>query len=181
MIFCFNINSVIEMDVFFYFATSRLVSCRLKLKSSTFMLFQRMVGFLADGIETNPENIEAVATWPVPEGICDFRSFIGLRSYYRRLVGFAEVAAPLHALTGKYARFEWYEECQFAFEKLKKALTTPPSSPFQRLIDVIMSGLNLEVCLVYLDDIIAYAADLGTNFNRMRAVFERLQAAGLKK
>ena len=36
------------------------------------------------------------------------------------------MAAPLHALTGKYARFEWTKDCQFAFEKLKEALTTSP-------------------------------------------------------
>ena len=36
------------------------------------------------------------------------------------------MAAPLHALTGKYARCEWTEECQFAFEKLKEALTPSP-------------------------------------------------------
>ena len=34
------------------------------------------------------------------------------------------MAAPLHALTSKYAPFEWSEECQLAFEKLKEALTT---------------------------------------------------------
>ena len=34
------------------------------------------------------------------------------------------MAAPLHALTGKYAWCEWSEECQLAFEKLKESLTT---------------------------------------------------------
>ena len=92
----------------------------------------RRVGFLGhivseDGIETDPEKIEAVATWPIPECVRDVQSFIGICSYYRRFVrGFAEVAAPLHALAGKYAPFEWSEECQLAFEKLKEALTTSP-------------------------------------------------------
>ena len=56
----------------------------------------------------------------------DLRSFIGLCSYYHRFVrGFAEVASPLHALTG--ARFEkCSEECQVAFEKWKEAPTTSP-------------------------------------------------------
>ena len=102
------------------------------MKPSKYRLFQRRVGFLEhivseDGIETDPEKIEAVATWPVPECVRDFRSFIGLCSYYRGFVrGFAEVTAPRHALTGKYARFEWSKECHFAFEKFKEALTTSP-------------------------------------------------------
>ena len=66
------------------------------------------VGFLEhivseDGIETDPEKIEAATTWPVPECVRDLRSFIGLYSYYHHIDrGFAEVAAPLRALTGKY-------------------------------------------------------------------------------
>ena len=80
-----------------------------------------------DAIETDTEKVEAVAAWPAPECVRDLRSLIGLRSYYRRFVkGFAEIAAPLHALTGKYAQFEWSEECQTAFEKLNGALTTSP-------------------------------------------------------
>ena len=68
------------------------------------------------GIETDPEKIEAVATCLVSECVRDLRSYIGLCSYYRRFVkGFAEVAARLHDLTGKYALFEWSEECQVAF------------------------------------------------------------------
>ena len=66
-----------------------------------------------------------MASWPVPEYVREHRSFIGLCSFYRRFVkGFAVVAAPLHALTGKYAQSEWSEKCQLAFEKLKEALTT---------------------------------------------------------
>ena len=58
-------------------------------------------------------------------------------------------------------------------------LTGAPAT-FQRFMDVVMSGLNLEVCLVYLNDIIVYSADVDTHLDRLRAVFERLQAAGLK-
>ena len=41
-------------------------------------------------------------------------------------MGFAEIAASLHALTGNYVRFELSEERQTAFEKRKEALTTLP-------------------------------------------------------
>jgi len=39
---------------------------------------------------------------------------------------FAEVAAPLHALTGKNKKFEWTTQCEGAFSKLKQALRTSP-------------------------------------------------------
>ena len=42
------------------------------------------------------------------------------------MIGFAEVAASLHALTGKYARFEWSEEHQHAFKMLNEALMMSP-------------------------------------------------------
>ena len=63
------------------------------------------------------------------------------------------------------------------FRVMPFGLTGAPAT-FRRLMDVVISGLNLEVCLVYLDNIIVYSAD--TRLNRLRAVFERLQAAGLK-
>ena len=59
------------------------------------------------------------------------------------------------------------------------SLADPPAI-FQRLMNVVMSGLNLEVCLLYLDDIIVYSVDVDTNLDRLRAVFERRQAAGVK-
>ena len=39
---------------------------------------------------------------------------------------FTEVVAPLHALTAKYVRFQWNDECQVTFETLKAALTSSP-------------------------------------------------------
>ena len=68
-----------------------------------------------------------VTEWPVPENVTEVRSFLGLCSYYRRFVAaFATIAAPLHALTSKARRFEWNQECQDAFEDLKKRLTSAP-------------------------------------------------------
>ncbi|KAJ8011709.1 hypothetical protein DPEC_G00061060 [Dallia pectoralis] len=59
--------------------------------------------------------------------VSEVRGFIGLASYYRRFVkDFASVAKPLHELTKKYARFNWTDECQEAFEQLKSRLTSAP-------------------------------------------------------
>jgi len=51
---------------------------------------------------------------------------------------------------------------------------------FQRLMDIVMSGLNLEVCLVYLDDIVVYARTPEEHLERLRIVLDRLGRAGLK-
>ena len=53
-------------------------------------------------------------------------------------------------------------EGSFRFRVMPFWLTGAPAT-FQRLMDAVMSGLNLEVCLVYLDDIIVYSADVGTH------------------
>lgn len=39
---------------------------------------------------------------------------------------FATLAKPLHELTKKYARFNWTDECQEAFQALKSRLTSAP-------------------------------------------------------
>ena len=51
---------------------------------------------------------------------------------------------------------------------------------FQRLMDIVMTGLNLNVCLVYLDDIIVYSSTLEQHLERLVTVMERLRTAGLK-
>ena len=51
---------------------------------------------------------------------------------------------------------------------------------FQRLMDVVMSGLHLEVCFVYLDDIIVFSETVEEHLERLIRVLGRLKAAGLK-
>ena len=57
-------------------------------------------------------------------------------------------------------------------------LTGAPAT-FQRLMDMIMAGLNLEICLVYLDDIIVFESGVHEHLKRLRAIFERLRGARL--
>ena len=52
---------------------------------------------------------------------------------------------------------------------------------FQRLMDVVMSGLHLDVCLVYLDDIIIFSRTVEEHLERrLVRVLGRLRSAGLK-
>ena len=80
-----------------------------------------------EGIATDPAKVESVVTWPVPSCLRDVRAFVGRCSYYRRFVkDYAEIAAPLHTLTGKGVVFKWTSACQAAFYSLKVAMVSTP-------------------------------------------------------
>lgn len=111
---------------------ARLTAVNLKLKPSKCHLLQSSVLFLGhivnrEGVATDPSKVAAVKNWPSPTKVKEVRSFLGLCSYYRRFVmGFANIARPLHDLTKKTEKFVWTEACESAFEQLKSALTTTP-------------------------------------------------------
>jgi transposase InsO family protein len=114
------------------------------------------------------EKIETVQKWPTPRNLHDVRSFLGLCSYYRRFIsGFADIAAPLHALAGKGVHFVWQSTHQKAFDELKRSLTTAPvlampdnESPY--LLDTDASDTGLGAILSQVQNgeerVIAYAS-----------------------
>jgi len=53
-------------------------------------------------------------------------------------------------------------------------------STFQKVMDLALNGLNFNMCLVYLDDIIEYSADVNEHIDRLEKLFDRLRSATLK-
>jgi hypothetical protein len=77
------------------------------------------------GIEASPDKIKAIQEYPVPKTVKEVQGFLGLASYYRKLVqGFAQIAKPLTQLTRKDKKFDWNPQCQNAFDELKHILST---------------------------------------------------------
>ena len=70
-------------------------------------------------------------------------------------------------------------EGQFKFKTMPFGLCNAGAT-FQRLMDMVMSGLAFEVCLVYLDDVIVFSTTIDEHFRRLSAVLTRLRDAGLK-
>ena len=58
-------------------------------------------------------------------------------------------------------------------------LTNAPSS-FQRLMELTLQDINLEFCLVYLDDVLVFSNTVEEHLQRLEAIFERLLKANLK-
>jgi hypothetical protein len=60
-----------------------------------------------DGVSASTE-VKAIKQYPNPKSARDVRSFLGLASFYRRLVpNFAEVSKPLTQVTRKNQLFIW--------------------------------------------------------------------------
>ena len=50
---------------------------------------------------------------------------------------------------------------------------------FQRLMDVVMPGLHLEMCLVYLDDIVLFSRTVEKHLERLVRILGRPESDGL--
>ena len=112
----------------------------------------------AGRIHVSPSKVQAVLNWPAQIDVHEVRSFIWLCSYYRRFVkDFGEIAAPITALTRKDAKFECTEDCQVAFDKLKRSLTSAPvltmphdDDPF--ILDTDASAFSIGAVLSQVQD-----------------------------
>ena len=67
----------------------------------------------------------------------------------------------------------------FRFPRMPFGLTNAPAT-FQRLMDTVLMGLNFDICLAYLDDIILYSKDISSHLDRLKQLFQRLREANLK-
>ena len=67
----------------------------------------------------------------------------------------------------------------FQFTVMPFGLCNAPST-FERLMEMALKGLHWDTCLVYLDDLIIHATCFDDELSRLRNVFDRLRAAGLK-
>lgn len=78
-------------------------------------------------IKPDPGKIDAITNFPIPRTVRQIRSFLGMCGWYNRYIsGFASIAAPMTDLLTKHNKFEWTEEAQASFERLKECLTTAP-------------------------------------------------------
>ena len=104
-------------------------------KCEFFQERMEFLGFLvgAEGISMDPQRVQAIQEWPVPQCLKDVQSFLGFSNFYRRFIaGYSRLVAPLTSLArgavkGKQVgEFYWTYEAQQAFESLKLAFQVAP-------------------------------------------------------
>ena len=90
----------------------------------------------------------AVASYPIPSDRKQLMRCLGMTGYYRKFCqNFSCVAAPLTDLLKKDKKYEWDDNCEKAFMKIKTLFLTPPvlimpyyQKPFKLQVDASYYG-----------------------------------------
>lgn len=67
----------------------------------------------------------------------------------------------------------------YEFLRMPFGLSSAPST-FQRMMEVVLSGLSFEMCLCYLDDVIIYSTSFDQHCERLRTVLSRFRQHNLR-
>ncbi|KAH9680148.1 hypothetical protein KPL71_026438 [Citrus sinensis] len=120
------------------------------------------------GIEVDKSKIDLIRSLPPPTSVREVRSFLGHAGFYRRFIkDFSKITLPLCNLLQKDATFDFNEECQRAFKKLKEVLTSAPviqppnwDLPFEIMCNAsdYTVGAVLGQCVGKLPHVIYYAS-----------------------
>lgn len=116
--------------------------------------------------------------YPIPN-ITDILDKLGKCQYYTTLdlaSGFYQ--CEMHPDDIPKTAFN-VEHGHFEFLRMPMGLKNSPST-FQRVMDNVLRGLQNEICLVYLDDVIIFSTSLQEHMNNLEKVFKRLQESNFK-
>ncbi len=71
--------------------------------------------------------VQGVDGWERPKNLKELRGWMGFINFYRRFIeGFSKIARVLNELTKKGVQWEWTEEREEAFQKLKRLICAEP-------------------------------------------------------
>ena len=106
-----------------------------------------MLGHIVNerGIEVDPDKIKAIKEMLVSKTEKDVRGFTGKLQYISRFIAkLTMICDPVFKLLRKNQPVEWNEECQKAFDKIKKYLTSLPVLKSPRQGKTLILYLALE-------------------------------------
>jgi hypothetical protein len=67
----------------------------------------------------------------------------------------------------------------YEFTRMPFGLCNSPAT-YQRLMYECFDGLHLNICLIYLDDVIVFSKDYAEHLERLEQVFQRVRECGMK-
>lgn len=167
----------------------RLNSHGLTVNPSKVKLCHTEISFLGniisrDKVTIDPSRTEAIRKFNVPKNVKELSSFIGMVSYFSKYIkNYAELAAPLNELRKKRCKFEWTDECNSNFYKLKDSIINPPvlaiadfKKPFILMTDAseVALGSTLLQKNEFGDNLpVAYYSKKFTDSERCLGIYEK--------
>ena len=120
--------------------------CEFNKKSITFFGFV----FSRQGISPDPKKVEAIKNAKPPTTTSGVRSFLGMATYCAKFIpNFSDTSEPLQELTKKGAKFQWSEQHEQSFNKIKELLASAkvmgyfdPNKETELVTDASPSGLS---------------------------------------
>lgn len=168
---CFGRNLDIHnknlMDIF-----ERLRKVNLKVNPEKCQFLKKELLYLghvvsAKGVLPDPEKTRVLQEYPTPKNPDDVKRFVAFANYYRKFIPhFAEITIPLNKLCRKGIIYDWSNECDESFKKLKQSLIRPPilqypdfSKDNEFILRTDASGMAIGSMLCNKNDLpIAYAS-----------------------
>lgn len=133
----------------------KLLQYNVKLKLEKCLFFVDKVKYLGhivsgQGIEPNPEKVEAVVQAPAPKNVQQLQAYLGLLNFYGKFIpNLSSELHPLHKLLQKDVKFDWVPECEKSFERSKELLLNSdiltlydPSKPIVLTCDASPYGVG---------------------------------------
>lgn len=78
-------------------------------------------------IKIDPDRTRAVLKCKKPSTKKEVARFIGMVSYLSRFIpDYSTIAAPINELRKKNSKFNWTQQCEYSFQKLKEIICSPP-------------------------------------------------------
>ena len=109
---------------------TRLREANLKVRRDKCKFLQRSITYLghvisAEGIKADPQKISAIVKAKTPTNVTEVQSLCGFINYYSNFIpGCSQILYPLYNLTKKGVTFTWSDECEQAFQTVKRIITS---------------------------------------------------------
>ena len=79
------------------------------------------------GLSMARDKIKTILNWPELRKVKDIQSFLGFANFYRRFIqGYSDIVVPLTCLTHKGVPWNFSDDCQKSFLRLKDVFTSAP-------------------------------------------------------
>jgi hypothetical protein len=95
--------------------------------------------FSADGVQVDPEKVQAIVEYPTPTNSEEVRRFLGIVTYMGKFIpNLSKITQPLRVLLNEKIEWHWGQEQEKAMQSLKEHLTNAPILKFYSLVDPIV-------------------------------------------